>query len=134
MTLMPQATMKLSEANKEIHMKRLFGYALILASLSIPAFAAKNSHDLTLATPVKVGATQLSAGEYKLTWTGTGSNVQVTIAQKGKTPVTVPAKATETKNGRFAVTFNKVNGVDVLESIQLDNLTLQITGATSTGE
>ncbi len=46
-------------------MKRFFGYALIVASLSLPAFAAKNSQDVTLNAPVKVGTTQLPAGNYK---------------------------------------------------------------------
>jgi hypothetical protein len=117
-----------------MHMKRLFGYALILASLSIPAFAAKNSQDLTISAPVKVGATVLPAGDYKITWTATGSDAQVTFAQRGKNPVTVPAKATEEKNGHVALTTNAVDGTNVLESIQLNNLTLKIAGATASGE
>jgi hypothetical protein len=115
-------------------MKRLFGYALIFASLAIPAIAAKNSQNLTISLPVKVGTTQLPAGQYKVTWTGTGSAVQVTIAEKGKASVTVPAKIVEAKNGHVAVQVNKVNGGDVLEAIQLDNLTLQLAGATASGE
>ena len=115
-------------------MKRFFGYALIVASLSLPAFAAKNSQDVTLNAPVKVGTTQLPAGNYKVTWTGTGSAVQVTIEQKGKASVTVPAKATEEKNGHVALVTNTVGGTDVLESIQLNNLTLNIAGATGSGE
>jgi hypothetical protein len=126
--------MKPSEAIKETYVKRFFGYAIILASLSIPAFAAKNAADVTISTPVKVGTTQLPTGQYKVTWTGTGSAVQVTIAAKGKPTVTVPAKAVEEKNGHVAVLVNKVSGVDVLESIQLDKLTLQIAGATGSGE
>jgi DNA-binding response OmpR family regulator len=59
---------------------------------------------------------------------------QVTIAQKGMTPLTVNAKAIETKNGRTAVLTNGAGGVNVLESIELDNLTLQITGASGSGE
>ena len=115
-------------------MKRFFGYAIILASLSISAFAAKNSQNVTISVPVKVGTTQLPAGQYKVTWTGTGSTVQVTIAQKGLPPLTVNAKAVETKNGHTGVLTNGVGGVNVLESIELDNLTLQITGAGGSGE
>ena len=115
-------------------MKRFFGYAIILASLSIPAFAAKNAADITISSPVKVGTTQLPAGQYKVTWTGTGSAVQVTIAERGKASVTVPAKAVEEKNGRVAVLIDKVKGGDILQSIQLDKLTLQIAGAASSGE
>jgi hypothetical protein len=127
--------MKLSEAYKEIYMKRFFGYALIFASLAVPAIAAKNSQNITISTPVKVGTTQLPVGQYKVTWTGTGSAVQVTIAEKGKASVTVPAKLVEAKNGHVAVQVNKANGgVDVLEAIQLDNFTLQLAGATASGE
>ncbi len=115
-------------------MKRFFGYALILASLSMPAFAAKNSQTVTINGTVKVGTTELPAGDYKVSWTGTGSAAQVTIAQHGKTGVTVPAKVTEEKNGHVAVTTNDVNGVAILESIELNNLTLSFTGATGSGE
>ena len=78
-------------------MKRLFGYALMLTLAAAPAFAAKNSQSLNLASPVKVGTTELPAGDVKVTWTGTGENVQVTIAQNGKT-LTVPAKLVEEKH------------------------------------
>jgi hypothetical protein len=115
-------------------MKRAFGYAIILASLSIPAFAAKNSESVTINSPVKVGATELPAGNYKVSWTGTGSAVQVTFAQKGKAPVTVPAKAVDQKNGHVATLTNEVGGVSVLESIQLSNLTLNLAGASASGE
>jgi hypothetical protein len=115
-------------------MKRFFGYALILASLTVPAFAAKNSQNVTINAPTKVGATVLPAGDYKVTWTATGSDAQVTFAKSGKSPVTVPAKATEEKNGHVALTTNTVDGTNVLESIQLNNLTLKIAGATASGE
>jgi hypothetical protein len=115
-------------------MKRYLGYALILASLSVPAFAAKNSQTVTINTPVKVGTTELPPGNYKVTWTGTGSAVQVTIAQKGKASVTVPAKATEQKNDQVSVTTDTVNGAAVLQSIQFNNLTLNLSGATGSGE
>lgn len=115
-------------------MKRFFGFAILLASLSVPAFAAKNSQSISINDPVTVGATQLPAGNYTVSWTGTGSNAQVTIAQKGKASVTVPAKVVEAKNGHVALLTNTVNGSAVLETIQLNNLSLVLTGATSAGE
>ncbi len=78
-------------------MKRLFGYALMLALTAAPAFAAKNSQSLNFASPVKVGATEIPAGDCKVTWTGTGDNVQVTIAENGKT-LTIPAKLVAEKH------------------------------------
>jgi len=115
-------------------MKRFFGYAIILTLLSVPAFAAKNSQNITISSPVKVGNTQLPAGQYKVTWTGTAPAVQVTIAAKGLGTVTVPAKEVDTKNGRVALQINSANGVSVLQAIQLDNLTLQIENASGSGE
>jgi len=109
-------------------MKRFFGYALLLASLSIPALAAKNSQSITLTDPVKVGSTQLAAGDYKVTWTGTAPNVQVTIAAKGKASVTVPAKLVDAKNNHVGLQTNTEGGVEVLQTIQLDNANLVLTG------
>lgn len=113
-------------ADKETLMKRFIGYAFLLASLSIPALAAKNSQTITLSGPVKVGSTQLAAGDYKVTWTGTAPDVQVTIAAKGKASVTVPAKLVDAKNGHVAVQTNTVDGAQVLQSIHLDDANLEI--------
>jgi hypothetical protein len=115
-------------------MKRLLSYAIILASFSIPAFAAKNSQSITITNPIKVGSTQLTAGDYKVSWTGTSPNVQVTIAARGKAAVTIPAKLVDTKNGHVALLTNTVGGALVLESIQFDNVSLVLTSATSAGE
>jgi hypothetical protein len=126
--------MQTNEAFEEKHMKRFFGFALMLALLSVPAFAAKNSQNVSVTDPIKVGSTQLPAGDYKVSWTGTGSNVQVTIAEKGKASVTVPAKIVEAKNGHVALLTNTVGGTNVLESIQLNDLSIVLTGATASGE
>jgi hypothetical protein len=115
-------------------MNRLFATALIVASLSVPAFAAKNSQNVTLTDPVKVGSTQLPAGNYKVSWTTNGSAAQVTIEQKGKASVTVPAKLVEAKNGHVAVLTNQVGGVAVLESIQFNNLSLVLADGAGSGE
>lgn len=115
-------------------MNRFFASALIVASLSVPAFAAKNSQTVTLTDAVKVGSTQLPAGDYKVSWTTNGSTAQVTIADKGKDSVTVPAKLVEAKNGHVALLTNTVSGVAVLESIQLNNVSLVLTGAAGSGE
>src|ERR1700744_2721630 len=105
----------IAEALKETFMKRFLSCAFVLAALSISAFAAKNSQSITLSDSVKVGSTQLAAGDYKVTWTGTAPNVQLTIARKGITPLTIPAKLVDAKNGHVAVQTNVVNGVQVLQ-------------------
>ncbi|HEY2469422.1 MAG TPA: hypothetical protein VGI45_16495 [Terracidiphilus sp.] len=114
-------------------MKRLFGYALVLALAVAPAFAAKNSQSVTLSQSVKVGSTEIPAGEIKVTWTGTGESVQVTLAQNGKT-ITVPAKLVEEKNSHKGYVVSRVNGADQLESIQLSKVSLQLESATASGQ
>ena len=58
------------------------GLALLLAS---SAFAATKG-ELTLLNPATVNGTNLKAGDYKLQWDGTGTDVQVTFLQ-GKTVI-----------------------------------------------
>jgi hypothetical protein len=114
-------------------MKRLYAYALLLAVAVAPAFAAKNSQSLNFATPVKVGANEIPAGDCKVTWNGTGDNVQVTIAQNGKS-FTVPAKLVTEKHEHKGYVVNREGGTDQLETIQLNNLSLQLESATASGK
>ena len=114
-------------------MKRFIGIAMILALFSAPAFAA-NSQTVNIPGTVKVGSTQLPAGDYKVTWTGSGSNVQVTLTQNKKTAATVKANAVAQKNDHNGVITNTQGGVAVLQSIQLSSVSLVIDGATSSGQ
>jgi len=113
-------------------MKRLFGYALMLTLTAAPAFAAKNSQSVNFASTVKVGTTELPAGDYKVTWTGTGDSVQVTIAEGGKT-LTVPAKLLEEKHVHKGYVVNREGGADQLQTIQLSNVSLQLDSANASG-
>jgi len=113
-------------------MKRLFGYALMLTLIAAPAFAAKNSQSVNFAAPVKLGTTNLPAGDYKVTWNGTGDNVQVTIAENGKT-LTVPAKLVAEKHSHKGYVVTRQGGVDQLQTIQLSDISLQFENATASG-
>ncbi len=118
-------------------MKRLSFCALILALLSVPAFAAKNSQIVTFSDAVTVGSTQLPAGEYKVTWDGIGSNVQVTLAETGKlhpTTVTTTAKVTEQKNGHGGFRLNNKDGVKTLQALQFNKFDVDLTATTARGE
>ncbi|HEX7727763.1 MAG TPA: hypothetical protein VF392_01915 [Terracidiphilus sp.] len=110
-------------------MKRFFGYALIVAMLAIPAFAAKNSKKVTLTADVKVGSTELKAGDYVVTWTGDGKDVQVTIAQKRGATVTVPATVVEAKNDHVGALIVTLNGSNTLKTILLDDRNLVLAEA-----
>ncbi len=105
-------------------MKRFFGFALICSVLSIPALAATNSQTVNLPSAVQVGQTQLPAGDYKVTWTGTGASAQVTLAKKGVQPVTVSAKVVEQKHDHTGVTTNANGDKEVLQVIMLSNVSL----------
>ncbi|UWZ84855.1 DUF2911 domain-containing protein [Occallatibacter riparius] len=118
-------------------MKRLLTFALVLSSLSIPAFAAKNSQTITLSSATTVGTTKLPAGEYKLSWTGTAPEVQVTIEQKNvqhPATVTVPAKMVAEKHDRTTLTTNSQAGALTLESIQLKDATVNFTSSPASGQ
>lgn len=114
-------------------MKRLFGYALMLALTAAPAFAAKNSQSVSLAQSVKVGSTEIPAGDVKVTWTGTGDSVQVTLAENGKS-ITVPAKLVQEKNSHKGYVVSRINGDDQLQAIQLSNVSLQLEGPSISGQ
>ena len=115
-------------------MKRLIGFAIIACSLSIPAFAAKNSHDVTFASAVKVGTTQLKSGEYKVSWTGSDASAQVTISQNGKVLATAPAKVVKASNPQAGISTSTVNGTQVVDAIQLEKLNLVLSDTQASGQ
>ena len=115
-------------------MKRFLSYAMVAALVSVPAFAAKNSQSITLPETVKVGSAQLAAGDCKVSWTGTGDSVQVTFEQRGKAPVTVAAKLITEKHNNNGVLTNSQGGVDLLESIQLSNVSLVLQPSQVSGQ
>lgn len=114
-------------------MKRFLGYAAMLALLSAPAFAAKDSDTITISQPVTVGSTQLPAANYKVSWTGTGSSAQVTLVN-GKSVVTLPAKVVEQKNNVNSVLTQSKDGANILEGINLNKVTVTFTTAPSSGQ
>ncbi|MGA9072316.1 MAG: hypothetical protein WB424_18800 [Terracidiphilus sp.] len=105
-------------------MKRIFGFVLACIFLSIPAFAATYSQTVTFTSSVQVGAAQLPAGDYKVTWAGTGDNVQVTLSKKGVQPVTVTAKVVEQKHDHTGVTTNSTGDKNILQVILLSKFSL----------
>jgi len=65
--------------------------------LATSAFAAnkQNKGSIELDKPATIGGHQLAPGEYKLTWDGTGPNVDLMIRSYGKLVATVPAHLIE---------------------------------------
>jgi hypothetical protein len=115
-------------------MKRFIGYAAMLALVSAPAFAAKNSENIKIDHPVTVGTTQLPAAEYKVTWNEIGSNAQVTLAH-GKSVVTLPAKVVEQKHFTVSLqTDEDKGGASLLLGINLSKVTVEFTSSPSSGQ
>src|ERR1700726_2443209 len=81
--------------------KRLL-FTFILAFLPLAANAAsQNSAHVVLDSNVTVGTTELPKGTYKVVWTGTDPNVQVTFTS-GNWTTTVPAHIVEERNSTEA--------------------------------
>jgi hypothetical protein len=114
-------------------MKRFIGFAALLALVSVPAFAAKNSENITIGHPVTVGSTQLPAAEYKVTWTETGSNAQVTLTH-GKSVVTLPAKVVEQKHNNNSIRTDDKGGASILLGIDLSKVSVDFASSTSSGQ
>jgi hypothetical protein len=114
-------------------MKRFIGFALMLALVSAPAFAAKNSEKITFEHPVTVGTTQLPAAEYKVTWNAIGSNAQVTLSHE-KSVVTVPAKVVEQKHNTTSIRTDSKGAAPILLGIDLSKVSVEFTSSTSAGQ
>ena len=94
----------------------------LVSLLSLGAFAKdKNEGKFTLQTPVQVGSTQLSAGNYKASWDGTG-DVQVKILQGKNVVATVPAKLVDKTAIQDSVIVSNANSSRNLEEIDFGGL------------
>ena len=105
-------------------MKRYLGFAMMLTLLSAPAFAGRNSQSVNFPEPMKAGSAQLAAGDYNVTWTGTGPNIQVTFTQNRKVLATVPAQLVVESNKNEGLNTIAQGSVETLESIRMKNMTL----------
>ena len=112
-------------------MKRLLILLTLFTMTSLAAFAADGgSGTVRLDSAVKVGATELPAGDYKVTWTGSGDNAQVTLKQ-GKTTATTTAQVLEVRRNSDAFATKDENGSRVLTEIQFHDKTLVLHDAPS---
>lgn len=70
---------------------RLLGLILLVFAIPIASFAAKNSKDITLDQTTKIGSTELQAGTYRVTWNGSGPQVEVDFWQNRKSVASATA-------------------------------------------
>jgi hypothetical protein len=94
--------------------------ALLAVCVSLSAFAKdKNEGKFTLSSPAQVGSTQLQPGDYKATWEGTGSDVQVKILQGKNVVATTSAKLVQKDQPApySAVTVSSSNGTPTVNEL-----------------
>ncbi len=105
--------MKLSRVSKGL----VLGLALLLAT----SVFASNTGSLNVQEAITVSGKQLPAGDYKVKWDGTGSNVEISIV-KGKTVLaTAPARLVDLKESSpsdAAVVRKNDNGSRSLSEIR----------------
>ena len=112
-------------------MKRILSVLTVVSLMTIAAFAADaGSGTVRLDSSVKVGSTDLPAGSYKVTWTGSGDNAEITLKQ-GKYVVTTPAQVVDAKHSKNAFATKSENGARVLTEIQFKDQTLVLRDSTA---
>ena len=82
--------MKLSKISRSA----LSGLALLLATSAFAANKA-NKGSFEISEPLTVSGHELKPGQYKVTWEGTGGDVQAMLLLQGKLVATVPAHLTD---------------------------------------
>ena len=73
---------------------------IALVLLSVSAWASdKMKANIQIYETVHLGSSRLAPGEYKMTWTETGTNAEVTFSQGKQVIATVPARVTQERSG-----------------------------------
>lgn len=104
-------------------MKWLLASLLMFATLTTPLLAA-NKSTVKIVEDLAVGSTQITAGDYKLTYEGQGPAVKVTLTRDGVSPIVLGAKLVEARHSQTAVTYSMENGVRTLREIDLSKAAL----------
>ena len=108
-------------------MKRISGITLLIALLSLPLFAAKNSQQFLLPSDVRIGDVQLREGHCQVSWNeASGSQVQLTIKTQDRKTITVPAQLIEKKQNNPGVQTFVQNGVAYVSEFDTANFRLVV--------
>jgi hypothetical protein len=107
--------------NKQLNFSKISKTVLpaLALLLATGAFAAnkQNKGSLELDQPATIGGHQLASGEYKLTWDGTGPNVDLMIKSYGKLVATVPAHLIELSRPERSNTYVAQTNADGSQSL-----------------
>ena len=104
-------------------MKNAIRLIMLFAAITAPVWAAKKG-SVTIPRDVSVGSTQISPGQYKVSFEGSGPNVKVTLTKSGAAPIVLEAKLQPGSKGAASVTLGTQNGASVLKEIDLDGAIL----------
>jgi hypothetical protein len=104
----------------------LVTFALLLFSLSGWA-SDKMRANIQIYETVHIGSTELAPGEYKMTWTQSGSNAEVTFSQGKKVIATVPAHVTQVRSGFHSPAIHTDRSTSTLIGVELPEVTLSFT-------
>lgn len=105
--------------------KSTFAAAMVFLIPALTFAGPRNSANLKLDEPVRVAGSQLAAGQYKLTWEGSGPDVTVRFAEGKETVATVPAKLMSTSSQQEAVeTYTAADKTKLLRAVDLRNITI----------
>jgi hypothetical protein len=100
--------------------KKFAGFSALSLLVVAGAFAGPtNKSKLNLPETVTIGDKQLPAGDYKVEWTGTGSNVEVSISNGKEVVAKVPAQILELKKASTGNGYSTsaANGTKTLTDI-----------------
>jgi hypothetical protein len=114
--------------------KSLFAAAMVFFIPALAFAGQKKSATVQLDQPVKVADTQLTPGEYKLTWDGDGPNVTVSFLAGKKTVATAPAHLVSdpTSQPGTIETNTASDKTVILQAVGLKNQTMQFDNAVRT--
>jgi hypothetical protein len=100
----------------------------ILVLLSVSAWAGdKMKANIQIDETVHVGSTQLVPGAYRMTWTESGSNAEVTFSQGKKVIATVPAHVTQVRSGFHSPAVHTDRNTSALIAVELPEVSLSFT-------
>lgn len=108
-------------------MKSTHTLAFLLLSVMLPvaSFAAAHNKEITLDQATKVGTTELQPGTYKVSWNGSGPNVEVDFLKNRKVVASTTAKLGTAQGGIDSIQTRTVDSNSaILEELDFKNTQL----------
>ena len=98
-------------------------FAVLLFSLSGWA-SDKMRANIQIYETVHIGSTELAPGEYKMTWTQSGSDAEVTISRGKRVIATVAARVAEVRSGYSSPVLDTDGASNTLIGVDLPKVSI----------